>query len=116
MRFLTLYKTPETGVPPTPEKIAAMGRLIDDWTRAGVLVTTAGCLPSALGARVRQANGRVTTTDGPFTESKEVVGGFAVIEAPSKGEAIRLVEEFLRVAGDGETELRQMYEDPEPRK
>jgi len=67
---------------------------------------------SSLGARVRSDGGKVTVTDGPFTEAKEVVGGFALIKADSKEEAIQLTRDFLKVAGDGECELRQLYEMP----
>ena len=109
MRFLSIYKTAETNVPPTPEYIARMEKLIDDMTRAGTLIATEGCLPSALGARVRRSAGKVTVTDGPFVETKEVVGGFAILEARSKEEAIELARTFLDVAGDGECEIRQIY-------
>ena len=109
MRFLSIYKTAETGVPPTPEYMARMQKLIDDMTKAGTLIATEGCLPSALGARVRRASGRVTVTDGPFVETKEVVGGFAILEARSKEEAIDMARTFLDVAGDGECEIRQIY-------
>jgi hypothetical protein len=110
MRFLTIYKTAERGVPPTTEDMAKMGQLIEEMTKAGVLLATEGCLPSAKGARVRLSNGKLTVTDGPFTESKEVIGGFALIEAKSKEEAIELTKRFLKVAGDGESEIRQIAE------
>ena len=87
-----------------------MGRLIEEGMKAGWLVSTEGCLPSALGARVRRSSGKVSVTDGPFTESKEVVGGFAILKANSKEEAIRLAKDFLSVVGEGECELRQIYE------
>lgn len=112
MRFLSIYKSVETGAPPTPEEMAAMGQLIEESIRSGELIATEGCLPSALGARVRLANGQITVTDGPFSEAKEVVGGFAVLEATSKEHAIELARKFLRVAGDGECEIRQIYEGP----
>src|SRR5689334_6894819 len=105
MRFLSIYKSAETGVPPTEEHIAEMGALIEKGMKAGWLLATEGCLPSALGARVRRSGANVTVTDGPFTESKEIVGGFALIEASSKEEAIALCKDFLDVAGDGECEL-----------
>ena len=89
-----------------------MGALIEKYVKAGHLISTEGCLPTSLGARVRQERGKVTVTDGPFTESKEVVGGFAILNAASKEEAIRLTEEFLGVAGDGVCEIRQLYEAP----
>jgi hypothetical protein len=63
-----------------------------------------------LGARVRNSNGKVTVTDGPFAEAKEVVGGFAILRANSKEEAIQLARDFLKVAGEGECELRQIFE------
>ena len=66
-------------------------------------------LPSA---RVRSTGGSYTVTDGPFTESKEIVGGFALIPAKSTEEAIEFTKRFLKVAGDGETEIRQLYEQP----
>jgi hypothetical protein len=77
--------------------------------KAGWLLATEGCLPTALGARVRSSGGNVMVTDGPFAETKEVVAGFALLEAASKEEAIRLTKDFLKIAGDGECELRQVY-------
>jgi hypothetical protein len=90
--------------------MANMGKLIEKLMKAGSLLSTEGCLPSALGARVRLSNGKLSVMDGPFTEAKEVVGGFAILEAKSKEHAIELAREFLQVAGDGECELRQVYE------
>jgi hypothetical protein len=113
MRFLSIYKTAETGVPPTPEHVAAMGRLIEESMKSGELIATEGCLPSAKGARVRRTAGKVTITDGPFTESKELVAGFALLEAPSKEAAIEMTRRFLDIAGDGECEIRQVYEAPQ---
>src|SRR5262245_42589319 len=111
MRFLCLYKpAKKEGTPPSPQEIGAMGQLIDEMTKAGVLLATEGCLPSAKGARVRLSDGSITVTDGPFTESKEIIGGFALIQAKSKEEAVEWTKRFLRVAGDGESEIRQVYE------
>ena len=109
MRFLSIYKTVETNTPPTPEHMAGMEKLIDDMTRAGKLLATEGCLPSALGARVRRSGGKLTVTDGPFVETKELVGGFAILEASSKEEAIEMAKTFLDIAGDGECEIRQIF-------
>lgn len=113
MRFLCVYKPskPE-GTPPAQDEMNRMGKLIEDWMKAGILLHTEGCLPSALGARVRRAGGKMTVTDGPFTEAKEIIGGFALIQAASKEEAIEYTKRFLDVAGDGETEIRQVYEQP----
>ena len=110
MRFLSIYKTAETGSLPTQEEMAKMGKLIEDGMKAGNLLAVEGCMPSATGARIRLSNGKLTVTDGPFTESKEVIGGFALLRANSKEEAVELVKQFLHVAGDGECELRQVFE------
>src|SRR5579862_3748829 len=114
MRYLCIYKPskPE-GAPPTQGEMERMGQFIDELTKSGVLIATEGCLPSALGARVRLAGGNFTVTDGPFTEAKEIIGGFALIRAGSKQEAIEHTQRFLKVAGDGESEIRQVYEGPE---
>ena len=113
MRFLCLYKSgkPE-GAPPTQEEMDRMGKLIEEAMKAGWLLETEGCLPSALGARVRLSGGNFNVTDGPFTETKELIGGFAIIQAATKQEAIEHTKYFLQVAGGGETEIRQLYEAP----
>ncbi len=90
--------------------MATMTKLVEEGFKAGWLVATEGCLPSALGARVRRDGTKISVTDGPFTESKEVVGGFAILKANSKEEAIQLAKDFLKVAGEGECEIRQIYE------
>lgn len=110
MKFISLYKHPETGIPPTQEEMARMGKLVEEGMKAGWLVATEGCLPSALGARVRVSNGKYAVTDGPFTEAKELVGGFAILQVKSKEEAIQLAKDFLKAVGNGECELRQIYE------
>jgi hypothetical protein len=112
MRFLSIYKAVETNAPPTLEHVASMEKLIEESMKAGTLVATEGCLPSALGARVRRSGGQMTVTDGPFTESKELVAGFAILQADSKQEAIEMTKAFLDVAGDGECEIRQIFEAP----
>lgn len=110
MKFLSIYKTVERNTPPSAQEIEAMGKLIEEGMKAGWLVATEGCMPSALGARVRRSSGKMSVTDGPFTESKELVGGFAILKANTKEEAIQLAKDFLKIAGDGECELRQIYE------
>jgi hypothetical protein len=116
MRFLSIYKSPERSTPPSQEEMDNMGKLIEEGMRKGWLLATEGCLPSALGARVRISKGDFTVTDGPFAESKELVGGFAILQANSKEEAIQLARDFLRVVGQGECELRQLYEAPAAQK
>ena len=110
MKFLSIYKCAERTTPPSAEEIATMGKLVEEGFKSGFLLATEGCMPTALGARVRRSGGKLSVTDGPFTEAKEVVGGFAILNANSKAEAIELVKNFLQVAGEGECELRQICE------
>ena len=113
MRFLTVYKPSKgEGNPPTQQEMCEMSELVEEGMKAGWLLSTEGCLPSSLGARVRQSTGNVVITDGPFVETKELIGGFALIQAGSKQEAVELTKHFLTVAGDGEVEIRQLYEAP----
>ena len=95
---------------PAPEEMARVGKLVEDGMKAGFLLAVEGCMPSANGARVRLSKGTVSVTDGPFTESKVVIGGLAILRADSKAAAIELVRQFLHAAGDGECELRQLFE------
>jgi hypothetical protein len=111
MKFLSVFKPakPES-TPPTEQEMVEMGKLIEEGFKSGWLLGAEGCLPSALGARVRLSEGKITVVDGPFTESKELIGGFALMRAESKEEAIELIRTFLKVAGDGECEIRQVFE------
>ena len=113
MRFLSVYKAVERNTPPSQEEMDRMGKLIEESMKAGWLIATEGCLPTPLGARVRISNGQFAVTDGPFAESKEVIGGFAILNANSKEHAIQLTKEFLSVVGVGECEIRQIYEAPQ---
>ena len=113
MKFLSIYKHVERNTPPSPEEMASMGKLVEEGFKAGWLVATEGCLPTALGAKVRRDGSKISVTDGPFTEAKEVVGGFAILKANSKAEAVQLAKDFLKVAGEGECEIRQIYEQGE---
>lgn len=110
MKFLSIYRTPERNAPPSQQEMETMGKLVEDGMKAGTLLAVEGCLPSAFGARIRRNGGKVNVTDGPFTETREVVGGLAILNAKSKEHAVQLVKDFLSVAGDGECELRQLYE------
>ncbi len=113
MRFMMIYKPAnvkdmEAGVPPKQEHIAAMGKLIEEFVQSGVMLATDGLMASSKGARVKQSDGKVVVSDGPFTEAKELIGGFAIFQLQSKAEAIELTKRFLKTAGDGEVEIRQM--------
>jgi hypothetical protein len=117
MRFMMIYKPADTkdmeaGVPPTQDEMAKMGAFIGELAQSGVLLATDGLQPSSKGARVRLTKGKLTVTDGPFTETKELIAGFAIVQVKSKAEAIELAERFLKLAGDGESEIRLMHDMP----
>jgi hypothetical protein len=101
----------QSGQVPSEQLMDDMGKLIDEMTREGVLVRTAGLRPTAEGTRVRLRRGQLSAVDGPFVETKEVVGGFAILEAESMDKAIEHTKRFLRVHGDEwdiECEVRQV--------
>ena len=112
MRFQSMIRIDEnSGVVPSEQLMRDMGKLITEMTRDGTLISTSGLRPTAEGVRVRLRGGKLSTVDGPFPETKEVIGGFAVLEAGSMKEAIELTKRFLRVHGDDwniECEVRQM--------
>ena len=100
MRFLSLIRVAETGQKPSERLMNEMGKLIEEMTRDGTLIRTAGLKPTKEGVRVRSNRGKLSMTEGPFTETKEVIGGFAVLEARDKKHAIELTERFLAIHGD----------------
>ncbi|HTK99826.1 MAG TPA: YciI family protein [Pseudomonadales bacterium] len=112
MRFLSMIRVDETtGQVPSERLMADMGRFMDELTREGVMIDTAGLRPTAEGVRVRLRRGKLSMTDGPFTETKEVIGGYAILEVTSKAHAIELTKRFLEVHGDEwniECEVRQL--------
>ena len=112
MRFLSMIRVQEnTGQVPSEQLMSDMGKLIEEMTRAGRLISTAGLRPTSEGARVRLRRGKLSTVDGPFMETKEVIGGYAILEAKSKEEALELTRRFLKIHGDEwdiECEVRQL--------
>jgi hypothetical protein len=113
MRFLGLLKADkdsEAGAPPSKELLEKMGKFMEEITKAGVLLDTAGLQPSSKGARVRLSAGKVTVIDGPFAETKELIASYALFETKSMAEAIQWTARFLEVLGEGECEIRPLYE------
>lgn len=107
----------ETGAPPDPKLMAAVMKHAQEQAKAGVLLDTGGLLPSAKGAQIRAAGGKLTVTDGPFAESKELLGGYAILRAKSKEEAIQMGKAFMKLHVDilgpsyeAELEIRQMHD------
>jgi hypothetical protein len=87
--------------------MAEMGKLIEDTTKAGILLATGGLGPQS--TRVRTSSGKVTVTDGPFTEAKELTGGFALIEVKTRAEAIEWAKRFRKIVGDGESVIQEVF-------
>jgi hypothetical protein len=114
MRFMMLLKAnadTEAGVLPTKEVLTGMGDLMQDMAKAGVLLAGDGLLPSSKGKRLKFSDGKITSvTDGPFTESKELIAGFCTIEVDTWAEVLRWSERFGQVAGEGDMEIRPLYE------
>jgi hypothetical protein len=115
MRFLVIRKADkdtEAGVPPTEELLAAMGRYNEEMVKAGVMLSGDGLQPSSKGARVKFSGGKPRVIDGPFTESKELIAGFSILQVDSKEEAIEWVKRWPVIDGDGEVEIeiRQLFE------
>jgi hypothetical protein len=109
MKFLMTYQG-DTSKPPTPEKLAALGAFTREMMQSGVVIMTGGLVRPSTGTRLKMAGGKLSVTDGPFTETKELIDGFALIRADSKQEAIELAHRFMTVAGDGEGEVLQVFD------
>ena len=103
MKFMMITnatKDSEAGKPPDPRMMEAVAKLTEDLTKSGVLISTGGLHPSSQGASIRLSGGKVTVTDGPFTEAKEIIGGYAIVEAKSKEEAIEMAKGFWQLTAD----------------
>jgi hypothetical protein len=113
MRFISIFTHEPSGHAPTEAEMARMGKLIEEGMRKGWLIATEGVSFRETGVRVhKSAGGKVTVTDGPFTEAKEAIGGYALLKAASKAEVVELTREFLDVAGQGTCEIYQLHEEP----
>lgn len=115
MRFMMIVKHAENqGFPPKP-LMDAITKLAEEETKAGIMVGSGGLVPTAQGARVRLSGGKITVTDGPFAEAKEIIGGYAQFDLKSKEEAVESAVRFMELhkkhwpGWEGETEVRQMY-------
>jgi len=117
MMLVKATKDSEAGAPPNPELMAAIAKLAEEATARGVMVTAGGLLPSSDGVRVRVSGGRTFITDGPFAETRELVGGFAIFNLESREEAVKMATDFMQLHADilgptyeGELEVRPMFD------
>lgn len=115
MKFLATVKSAENSGPPPMALMVAMGKFGEEANKAGVLLESGGLSPSAMSTRLRVTGGKLSVLDGPFTESKEVVGGYAMYEVRSKAEALEWTRRFMQLhlehwpGWEGESELRQIF-------
>ncbi len=115
MQFLMIYapSSSRPAGPPSPEYMDKMNQFVDASKKSGELIATGGLTPLQAGARVDHSAGKVSVTDGPFIESTEIIGGFALIELPSKEAAIESAKRFLKIAGDGQVTIRPLMDPSE---
>lgn len=112
MRFISIFTHEPNKRPPTEAEMANMGKLIEDSMKAGWLIATEGVSFGTTGVRVQKnSSGEVTVTDGPFTETKELLGGYALLQAASKEEVVKHTRRFLDAVGQGTCEIYQLYEE-----
>ena len=111
MRYLgyTLGDPSQPIPPPSPELMNEMGKFVEEATKAGVLVATGGVGPIDEAVKVSLKDGQFTVLDGPFTEAKELIGGWALMETRDREEAIEWTKRFLTIVGEGESTIRQVY-------
>jgi hypothetical protein len=109
MKFLLTYQGDRT-VPPTPEKMAAIGKFGEEMAAKGILLMTGGLVRPDHGTKLKYADGKHTVLDGPFPETKELIDGFALVRCNSLQEAIALGQEFMTVAGEGDAEVLQVFD------
>lgn len=119
MRFMAMIKANadyEAGHPPDPRLVEAIGKYTEEMMRAGVVLATGGLAPSSAGARIQASGGTLTQIDGPFAETKELIGGYAIIQAKSREEAIEWIKRFMKLHVDilgpsyeGVCEVRQVF-------
>jgi hypothetical protein len=110
MKFLLTYQQRPDLPPPTPEKMMAIGAYTQKMIAAGVVVMTGGLVRPTTGTQITCERGKVSVTDGPFAETKELIDGFALVECASKAAAIELATEFMQLAGDGTGEILQVFD------
>ena len=107
MRYMCLWRPGKNASSPE-QAMAEMGKFIEDTTRSGQLVLTGGWSPQTPATTVRNTGGKITVTDGPYAEAKEMIGGFALLECRSLEEAIELARRFVQIAGEGTSEVRAL--------
>ena len=113
MKFLMTYAADPNAPPPSPQKMAEIGQFTAEMIQSGVVLMTGGLQRPTKGTHIQFAGGKLSVTDGPFPETKELIDGFALIQAKSREEALELAGRFMKVAGDGTGEILQVFDPTE---
>ena len=118
MRFMYIVTSPQPNTSPTPELMEAMHKLAEREIKAGRMLDNGGLLPVSMGAQVKIADGKLSVVDGPFVETKEMIGGYAIFDLRDKEEAVVMAREFMQLHLDhmpdweGTCEVRAMFTNP----
>lgn len=112
MRYLALWHPAPNAAPPQPSHYVEMGKLIEEMTKAGVLLDTGGWDPKGSAIVVTNSQGKISVTDGPYTEAKELIAGYAFFHVKSKEEAVHWGKRFIEIAGEGRSEMREIPPPP----
>jgi hypothetical protein len=114
MKFLMIIESNPSAPPPSPETLAKLGAFTQKMVSSGTVVLTGGVVRPSRGIKIKNEGGKVSVTDGPFAESKELIDGYAIVNAASREEAIALSTEFMQIVGDGHGEILQLFEPGPP--
>src|SRR3954463_6295847 len=108
MRYMGLWRPGKNSNRQTEGMRAEMGKLMEEMAKEGVMVLTGGWDPNGPSTVLKNEGGKIAVTDGPFAEAKEAIGGFAILEVKSKEDAIAWVTRFMKIAGEGTSEVREL--------
>ena len=114
MKFLMTYTQRPDAPPPSPEQMVKIGAYAEKNMKAGILIMTGGLVRPSRGIQLRCEHGKVSVTDGPFAETKDLIDGFALVDVGSRDAAVQLASEFMQLAGDGTGEILQVFDQGGP--
>jgi hypothetical protein len=109
MKFLMITKSVPGAPPPSPEQMAELGRFTEEMLKSGVVLLTGGMIRPSTGIQIRNAAGKISVTDGPYAETKELIDGFAIVEAKSKEDAIAHATRFMNIVGNAQGEILRIF-------
>jgi hypothetical protein len=110
MKFLMTYTCNPNAAPMTPEQMAVLVKYTEDSLASGTVIMTGGIVRPTKGTKLRLVDGKLSVTDGPFPETKELIDGYAIINAASHEQAIERAAEFMKIPGEGTCEILRLFE------